>query len=48
MERFGSILKGDPPLVEFAFALDHPFFKDLEYQIVVSKNIDKSKSYFIS
>jgi hypothetical protein len=48
MERFGSILKGDPPSVDFAFALDHPFFKDLEYQIGLSKNIDKSKSYFIS
>jgi hypothetical protein len=30
------------------FALDHPFFKDLECPRGFSKIIDKSKSYFVS
>ncbi|MGV7229251.1 MAG: hypothetical protein ACQ9IQ_11380, partial [Nitrospirales bacterium] len=44
---FWSIINCCPPGVHFTCALDHPFFKDLECTIGLSKIIDKSKGYFL-
>lgn len=43
---FGQFCLNDHLEVDFTWTLDHPFFKDLECTIGLSKNNDKSKSYF--